>query len=68
MAFPDADAAEKRHHRAPVGERGLREVDADKQREPEEVRMHIQAEQHACGDEHSGNQTQHRFEGHDEAP
>jgi hypothetical protein len=53
--LPDAQLPQERDHRAPVGETRLQEVQADEEREPKEVGMHVHSERHTCGYKGPGN-------------
>src|SRR6187455_1740025 len=57
---------QNRHHRAPVREGRLEQVEPDEQREPEEAAIDIDTEQHAQCDEGTSDQPERTFDSHDD--
>jgi hypothetical protein len=62
MAYPQL--AEKRHHRTPVGECGLKEIEANENSEKKPMWAHRIPKPHTEHHEKPGNQTQITFDVH----
>ena len=59
-----AELAENRHHRAPVRERGLKQVQPHECREQKPRRVHLVAQSHTEHHEESGDQPEITFDSH----
>ena len=57
--------SQNHHHRTPIGQRGLEQVHSHEQREPQEIRVDVDAQQHTEGHKRPCDQTKRTFDGHD---
>src|SRR5678815_1417619 len=64
VSAPHADLSQERHHRTPVGEGRLEQVQTDEQREPEEVHVDPDTQKNARRDKRPGDQPQPTIDSH----
>ena len=60
-----AALSQEHHHRTPICKRGLEQVHSHEQREPQKIRVHVDAQQHTEGDKSPRDQTKRTFNSHD---
>src|SRR6478672_515096 len=64
VSAPNASPSQERHHRTPVGEARLEQVHTDEEREPQEVHVDVDTQQHARGDEPACDQPEPTIDSH----